>query len=60
MTGHRPGRITVGVPEAHIVNAAFTHHGPHGRRFHSPQRGAWYAGVELEKFPPIFQVSYLR
>jgi hypothetical protein len=22
--------------------------GPHGGRFHTPQRGAWYAGVELE------------
>ncbi|MGC2403964.1 MAG: RES family NAD+ phosphorylase [Acidobacteriaceae bacterium] len=43
-----PGELLYGVPEAHIVNAAFTHHGPHGGRFHNPQRGAWYAGVELE------------
>jgi hypothetical protein len=43
-----PGELLYGVPEAHIVNAAFTHHGPHGGRFHSPHRGAWYAGVELE------------
>ena len=43
-----PGELLYGVPEAHIVNASFTHHGPHGGRFHSPQRGAWYAGVELE------------
>jgi hypothetical protein len=43
-----PGELLYGVPEAHIVNAAFTHHGAHGGRFHSPQRGAWYAGVELE------------
>jgi RES domain len=43
-----PGELLYGVPEAHIVNAAFTRHGPHGGRFHSPQRGAWYAGVELE------------
>ena len=43
-----PGELLYGVPEAHIVNAAFTHHGAHGARFHSPQRGAWYAGVELE------------
>ena len=43
-----PGELLYGVPEAYIVNAAFTHHGPHGGRFHSPQRGAWYAGVELE------------
>jgi hypothetical protein len=43
-----PGELLYGVPEAHIVNAAFTHHGPHGGRFHGLQRGAWYAGVELE------------
>jgi hypothetical protein len=43
-----PGELLYGVPEAHIVNAAFTHHGPHGGRFHSPERGAWYAGLELE------------
>ena len=43
-----PGELLYGVPEAPIVNAAFTHHGPHGGRFHSPQRGAWNAGEELE------------
>jgi hypothetical protein len=43
-----PGELLYGVPEAHIVNAAFTHHGPHGGRFHTPRRGAWYSGVELE------------
>jgi hypothetical protein len=36
------------VPEAHIVNAAFTHPGPFAGRFHGAQRGAWYAGFELE------------
>jgi len=43
-----PGELLFGVPEAHIVNAAFSHPGPYGGRFHSPQRGAWYAGVEIE------------
>jgi hypothetical protein len=43
-----PGELLLGVPEAHIVNAAFSHPGPYGGRFHSPQRGAWYAGVEIE------------
>jgi RES domain-containing protein len=43
-----PGELLYGVPEAQIVNAAFSHPGPHGGRFHSAQRGAWYAGVELE------------
>jgi hypothetical protein len=43
-----PGELLFGVPEAHIVNAAFSHPGPYGGRFHTPQRGAWYAGVEIE------------
>ena len=42
-----PGELLFGVPEAEIVNAAFTHPGPFGGRFNSPERGAWYAGVEL-------------
>lgn len=43
-----PGELLYGIPEAHIVNAAFSHPGPHGGRFHGPQRGAWYAGFEIE------------
>jgi hypothetical protein len=43
-----PGELLFGVPEAQIVNAAFTHPGPFGGRFHGPHRGAWYAGFELE------------
>jgi hypothetical protein len=43
-----PGELLYGVPEAHIVNAAFTHPGPYGGRFNDSRRGAWYAGVELE------------
>ena len=43
-----PGELLLGVPAAHIVNAAFTHAGPFGGRFHGPQRGAWYAGFEIE------------
>jgi RES domain len=42
------GELLFGVPEADIVNAAFTHPGPFGGRFNGPQRGAWYAGVEIE------------
>jgi hypothetical protein len=42
-----PGELLYGVPEAHIVNAAFTHPGPHGGRFNDSRRGAWYAGIEL-------------
>ena len=43
-----PGELLLRVPEAHIVNAAFTHPGPFGGRFHGAQRGAWYAGFEIE------------
>jgi hypothetical protein len=42
------GELLFGVPDAHVVNAAFTHPGPFGGRFHGPQRGAWYAGFEIE------------
>jgi RES domain len=47
-SGIGPGELLLGVPEAHIVNGAFTHPGPFGGRFHGPRRGAWYAGFELE------------
>ncbi|HEY1500800.1 MAG TPA: RES family NAD+ phosphorylase [Acidobacteriaceae bacterium] len=43
-----PGELLYGVPEAHIVNAAFTHAAPSGGRFNDARRGAWYAGVELD------------
>jgi len=36
------------VPNAAVVNAAFTHPHPLGARFNGPDRGAWYAGFELE------------
>jgi RES domain-containing protein len=39
--------LLYGVPEAHIINAAFTHAGPDGGRFNSRGRGAWYAGQHL-------------
>lgn len=43
-----PGELLYGVPEAHILNAAFTHPGPHGGRSNDSRRGAWYASVDLE------------
>jgi len=53
--GERGGNSAIGplelvyaIPEAHIVNSAFTHPGPHGGRFNDSRRGAWYAGQELE------------
>lgn len=40
--------LLFGVSYAPIVNAAFTHAHPAGGRFNGPERGAWYAGFELE------------
>jgi RES domain-containing protein len=40
--------LIFGVPYYRIVNAAFTHPHPNGSRFNGPDRGAWYAGVEIE------------
>ncbi len=51
-----PGELLYGVPEAEIVNAAFTHPGPYGGRFNNSRRGAWYAEVELET--SIHEVAY--
>ncbi|QLC24848.1 RES family NAD+ phosphorylase [Parasphingopyxis algicola] len=40
--------LVFGISYYRIVNAAFTHANPLGSRFNSPDRGAWYAGFELE------------
>jgi hypothetical protein len=50
--GLRPGigpeELVFAVPGFRVVNAAFTHAHPMGSRFNGPDRGAWYAGFELE------------
>ncbi len=40
--------LVFGIPNYHIINAAFTHAQPNGSRFNGPERGAWYAGFALE------------
>jgi hypothetical protein len=40
--------LLYGIPNAHIVNAAFCHAHPSGSRFNGPERGAWYAAFELD------------
>lgn len=40
--------LVFGVPYYRIVNATFTHAHPLGGRFNAPDRGAWYAGFEIE------------
>lgn len=47
MQGIGLNELLAGVPESQIVNAAFCHPGPHGSRFNSRDRGAWYAAREL-------------
>ena len=48
LPGISVGELVFGVPHARIINAAFTHATPLGGRFNSPDRGAWYAGFEIE------------
>jgi len=43
-----PSELLMGVPEAHVVNAAFSHPNPLGSRFNNSRRGAWYAAFNLE------------
>ncbi len=40
--------LVFGIPSYRIINAAFCHPTPAGSRFNSVDRGAWYAGFELE------------
>jgi hypothetical protein len=51
-SGRLPGvdarELVFGIPSYRIINAAFCHPAPKGSRFNSSDRGAWYAGFELE------------
>lgn len=40
--------LVAGIPYETIINASFCHASPEGSRFNGPDRGAWYAGFELE------------
>jgi hypothetical protein len=48
--------LVYGIPNAHIVNAAFTHTNEAGSRFNDHTRGAWYAAEELET--SLAEVTY--
>jgi hypothetical protein len=50
--------LVFGVPNFHVVNAAFTHANPLGGRFNGPDRGAWYAGFRRETSE--IEVAYHR
>jgi hypothetical protein len=40
--------LVFGIPSYRIINATFCHPAPNGARFNSADRGAWYAGFELQ------------
>lgn len=46
--GIGPEELVAAVPCAAVVNAVFCHPHPLGSRFNGPERGAWYAGFEIE------------
>ncbi len=57
-TGIGPHELVFGVPEAYIVNAAFTYPGSYGARFSTAKRGAWYAGITLDT--SVAEVAFHR
>ena len=56
--GISPYELVYGIPNAHIVNAAFCYTSDDGGRFNDHTRGAWYAAEELET--SISEVTYHR
>jgi RES domain-containing protein len=50
--------LVYGIPNAHIIRAAFLHPGKFGSRFNDSTRGAWYAAEKIET--SIAEVSYHR
>lgn len=40
--------LVFAVPHASVINASFCHAHPLGSRFSGPDRGAWYAGFDIE------------
>ena len=48
LPGIGPDELVFAVPLASVINAAFCHAHPLGSRFAGADRGAWYAGFEIE------------
>ncbi|MBB5058906.1 RES domain-containing protein [Granulicella aggregans] len=48
LSGITPFELVYGIPNAHIVRAAYLHPNPFGSRFNDASRGAWYAAIKLE------------
>ena len=56
LSGISSFELVYGIPNAHIVRAAFLHPGPFGARFNDSTRGAWYAAKAVET--SIAEVAY--
>lgn len=56
LSGISQFELVYGVPNAHIIRAAFLHPGPSGSRFNDTTRGAWYAAKRAET--SIAEVAY--
>ena len=56
LSGISTFELVYGIPNARIVNAAFTHTSEAGSRFSDQTRGAWYAADKLET--SIAEVTY--
>src|ERR1022692_3909998 len=48
--------LVYGIPNAHILRAAFLYPGPFGSRFNDTTRGAWYAAKKIGT--SIAEVTY--
>jgi RES domain-containing protein len=48
--------LVYGIPNAHILRAAFLHASPSGSRFNDATRGAWYAANDLDT--ALAEVAY--
>jgi RES domain-containing protein len=56
LSGISQFELVYGIPNAHIIRAAFLHPGPFGSRFNDTTRGAWYAAQKVET--SIAEVAY--
>jgi len=58
LSGITPYELVYGIPNAHIIRAAFLHPSNSGSRFNDAIRGAWYAATKLET--SVAEVTYHR
>ena len=56
LSGISQFELVYGIPNAHIIRAAFLHASPSGSRFNDATRGAWYAATDLDT--SIAEVAY--